>query len=122
MTKEKKTPTNYDLLVIELLENQELAAEYLSEVLSNFKKDGKVAQKILLNALKDIASAQGGLSNVAKTTGSNTESLSKALSERGNLQLDTLLTLLEALGFEMHIKVASRAENVECDCSVAYTS
>lgn len=61
-------------------------------------------------ALGAIARAHGGISELARSTGLHRQTLHKALSERGNPTLDTVLKVLDALGLEMTI---SRREPVE---------
>jgi probable addiction module antidote protein len=82
----------------ERLGNTEYAAEYLNLAAEEGKAD-------LLMALRDVARAQG-IADVARKADRGRESLYKALSEDGNPGLDTLLSVLGALGMRLHFEAA----------------
>ena len=108
MTKRKpKTAKHYppsishdELMVKMFREDAEWAAVYLSEVL----KDG--TQEEFLRAMRQITSAFGGIPGVARATKLNVRTLYRTLSEHGNPELDTIISLLDAMG--MRLSVASK--------------
>lgn len=59
-------------------------------------------------ALGAVARSHGGISELARTTGLHRQTLIKALSERGNPTLDTVLKVLSALGLQMTIERRER--------------
>lgn len=77
--------------VAEYLDNEELIAAYLSEVLA----DGSMDE--LLKALGNVARAKG-MSKLAEDAGLGRESLYKALAEGAKPRFDTINRVLNALG------------------------
>jgi probable addiction module antidote protein len=90
------------------------AAAYLdgtedeADLLSDAVADGD--PRYIAAALGAVARAHGGISELARTTGLHRQTLQKALSERGNPTLDTVLRVLDALGLRMTIE---RRETVD---------
>jgi len=80
----------------EFLETAEAQAELLSDAFAS----GEPAY--ITVALGAIAKAHG-MSAVAREAGVTREALYKALSERGDPQLSTLMGVIKALGFEISI-------------------
>jgi probable addiction module antidote protein len=74
-------------------------AAYLNAAL----EDGDAA--LVTAALGDIARAKG-MSKIAADTGRGRESLYKALSETGNPEFATVLTVVRALGLRLHASPA----------------
>lgn len=100
--KKTQNPAVYDTWVAErLAKSPKLAAEYVRAVLESSAE--RESQQVLLRALKQVAQAQG-ISKVAKTAGIRRESLSRALSERGNPRIDTLLTIVHAMGLQLTVQ------------------
>lgn len=64
-------------------------------------EDGHPA--VLLEALRNVAQARGGMAALAKAAGVSRESLYRTLSLRGNPKIDTVVTLLRALGLKLSI-------------------
>ena len=64
-------------------------------------EDGEPA--VLLEALRNVAQAKGGIGVLAKTAGVSRESLYRTLSRRGNPKIDTVMTLLRAMGLKLSI-------------------
>jgi probable addiction module antidote protein len=64
-------------------------------------EDGHPA--VLLEALRNVAQARGGMAALAKAAGVSRESLYRTLSLRGNPKIDTVVTLLRALGLKLTI-------------------
>jgi probable addiction module antidote protein len=75
----------------DLRSNLEYAAEYLSAAYAD-------SPEAFLVALRDVTEAQQGMANVAKQARVNRENLYRTLSERGNPTLNTVGSVLEALG------------------------
>ena len=59
--------------------------------------------KHIASALGDVARSKG-MSEVAKKSGLGRQSLYRALSEEGNPTLETLISVLNTLGFELTIQ------------------
>lgn len=84
------------------------AANYLdgredeADLLSDAVADGD--PRYIAAALGAVARAHGGISELARNTGLHRQTLQKALSERGNPTLDTVLKVLGALGLQMTIE------------------
>ena len=74
--------------------------EYAAEFLTAAAEEG---QAELLLALRDIARA-AGVAEVAGRARRGRESLYKTLSESGNPSLDTLLSVIGALGLKLHFE------------------
>lgn len=100
---------NYQEDLIESLKDTSEAVEYLNAAL----EDGD--PEAFLLALKDVAEAKGGgMTKLAEKTKLNRENLYKILSERGNPELSSLETLLDALGLRLSIQPKeSRAHHFE---------
>lgn len=82
----------------ELLADPETAALYLEEFLADDDID---AFKL---ALRRVAEARlGGMSALAEATQLNRESLYRALSDKSNPRLDTLASILAALGLRIGV-------------------
>jgi probable addiction module antidote protein len=64
-------------------------------------EDGEPA--VLLEALRNVAQARGGIGTLAKAAGVSRESLYRTLSRRGNPKIDTVMTLLWAMGLKLSI-------------------
>jgi probable addiction module antidote protein len=93
---------SHDAAVIrELRKDPELAAEYLKAALE--EADDPQA---LLIALRHVAEASGGLAKVAKAAGVERESLYRALSQRGNPRLSTLVAVTKAMGLKLTVEAA----------------
>lgn len=93
---------NYEDSLKERLADAEYAREYLSVALSEYEEDGDIEAFLL--AVRDVAEAQGGMSKLAERTKLNRQSLYKALSEKGNPQLNTMGAILHGLGFKFSIE------------------
>jgi probable addiction module antidote protein len=96
-----KASVPFDETSRELLKDPETAAMYLEEFLAD---DNMELFKL---ALKHVADARlGGMTALSEATHLNRESLYRALSEKGNPRLDTLATILSALGLRIGITAA----------------
>jgi probable addiction module antidote protein len=89
--------------LIEQLKDPELALAYLNE--ASLEED----QRIFLLALKNVLEAQGGdMAAVAEEASLSRQNLYKVLSEKGNPQLNSLRSILHALGYELAVQPAKR--------------
>ena len=90
------------------------AARYLNtpedeaDLLSDAVADGD--HRYIAAALGAVARAHGGIAELAATTGLTRSALHKALSEKGNPTLETVLKVLDALGLQMHIERREMAD------------
>lgn len=84
--------TRFD--IAEYLDSSEAIAAYLDAVF----EDGDPAE--IRRALGHVARAKG-MTALSKDTGISREALYKALSEKGNPTLDTLLRVTKALGVRL---------------------
>jgi probable addiction module antidote protein len=89
---------NYQTKLVDSLRDPEEAAAYLSAALEEIDKE------LFLLALRNVADAQGGLSKLAEATGLNRENLYRMLSDKGNPEFYSLVTLLDALGFQLTVE------------------
>ncbi len=71
--------------------------------LKEYQKDDDL--EVFLVALRHVAEAQGGITELSKKAQLNRESLYKTLSSKGNPRLQTIIQLINSLGFEFAIKV-----------------
>lgn len=77
-------------------------AEDEADLLSDAVADGD--PRYIAAALGAVARAHGGMSELSRNTGLHRQTLQKALSDRGNPTLDTVLKVLDALGLRMTIE------------------
>ncbi len=104
MKKRPLTVSHDEWLLKKLRSNPAFAVEYLKASLEEMDEPGgKVA---LREALKDIAQACG-IAKVAKAAGIPRESLSRALSSRGNPRLDTLTAIVHGMGLRLTVQPAA---------------
>lgn len=89
---------NFQTKLIDSLRNQEEAAAYLSVALEETDRE------LFLLALRNVADAQGGLLKLAEKTGLNRENLYRMLSDKGNPEFYSLVTLLDALEFQLTVE------------------
>lgn len=83
--------------VTEHLQDEAAIAAYIEAVL----EDGDPG--LVAAAIGDVARARG-MAQIAQETGRSRESLYRALSEKGNPQLDTLIGVLRALGLRLSVR------------------
>ncbi len=88
--------TNFD--IAEYLDNKEVIAEYLSQILA----DGDMDE--LLEALGNIAKAKG-MSQIASETGLGRESLYKTFHKGTKPKFDTIMKVMQSLGVRMQVSV-----------------
>ena len=76
---------------------------YVGVALEEYQKDGD--EKAFLSALSLAARVHGGFSKLSKATGLNRENLYRALSDRSDPRLSTIMQVLGTLGFSLTIKM-----------------
>ncbi len=99
--KPKTSVTHDEFMRKRLSENQAFAVGYLKAALEDTAEPG-----VLLLALRRIAEARGGVAKVAQAAGITRESLYRALSERGNPRLSTLVAVTKAIGLKLTVEAA----------------
>ena len=88
---------NFKPELIKHLKEAGAASDYLTLAFEEGDKE------LFLLALKDVVEARGGMTKLAKTTKLNREHLYRILSRRGNPEIYTLETILEALGLHFAV-------------------
>ena len=91
--------TDWD--AVQELKSEKDIALYFEACLDDDPGDGSLIRA----ALGDIARARG-MSLVARETGLARESLYKALSPEGNPEFTTVMKVIKALGFKLHVELA----------------
>ncbi len=86
--------TKFD--IADYLDNKEIIAEYLNEVLENGNDND------LIVAIGNVAKAIG-MSKIAEKSGMSRSSLYKALSEGAKPQFSTIMKVLRAIGGQVRI-------------------
>ena len=95
---------DYHAELIEFLKDHKNAAEYLNIAFEeSLKNADEETNAIFLRALKNVAEAQGSMSDLAKRTHVRRESIYRILSENGNPKMQTLASLLSAMGFGLKV-------------------
>jgi probable addiction module antidote protein len=97
----RKVSVSHDEAIIRRLRKKPaFAVEYLKAALEEEDEPG-----VLLIALRRLAQAQG-IAKVAKAAGIERESLYRALSEKGNPRLSTLVAVTRAIGLRLTVEAA----------------
>ena len=100
MTTKKRIYRDFQELLLERLKNPEDAKAYLNAALAD--ED----ERIFLIALRDVWEAQGGdIAALAEETELNKQNLYRMLSKRGNPRFTSLKTVIDAIGFEIDLKL-----------------
>jgi len=103
MSKHIPPSVPHDKVMMELLKNDpEFAAEYLKAALDEADTD-EDGQAIFLDAIRRVAKVQG-IEKIANAAGIPRESLSRALSSKGNPRLNTLFAVMKAMGMHLSIE------------------
>lgn len=96
LAREKKRFIDHERLM-EHLKDSELALAYLNEAI----KDED--QRVFLLALKDVIEANGGdMTELAAEARLNRPTIYRMLSQKGNPRWNSLTSLLNAIGLQMH--------------------
>lgn len=96
-----KKSVKYKDWLIPQLENKKRAVAYLNEAILDYENHGK--SEIVMLAFSHVIKAHGGISVVAKKTKLNRQTLYRTLSGKRNPGLDTILKLIQALGFRIKL-------------------
>ena len=94
--KKKMTPS-YSEDLIKRLKNQRYAEVYLNAALQDEDK------KVFLLALRNVIEAQGGMTKFARLAHISREHIYRMLSEKGNPELATIQTLLDAFNLQFSV-------------------
>ncbi len=95
------------LMIANLKDDPEFAVEYLKAALEEATdEDGRY---VLLAVIRRIAEAHG-IAKIASKAGIKRESLSRALSAKGNPRLDTLYAVVHAMGLQLTVEPATASE------------
>ena len=97
----RKLRTFHEFLMEELA-NREHAIGYLDVALEEYQEDGDTP--FFLKGIKNVVEAQGGISELAKRTHMSPDALQKILSSDKAPHIDTLGTILNALGCRLSIE------------------
>ena len=97
----KELRTWREVLIEQLAANRAEAIGYLKLSIEEYQVDGDTP--LLLLALRTVVESQGGVSALAQKTGLAPESLSDILSSDEAPRIDTLSTILNALGCRLLI-------------------
>jgi len=97
----KKT-TTYQEDLIEALKDPKEAAAYLSAAMEENDRS------VFLLALRNVAEAHGGLASVAEKARLNRENLYRMLSEKGNPEIKSVLSLLRSMGLKLTVETKSK--------------
>ena len=93
------TSRSYQDTLIKRLSDPEEAAAYLDAALEAGDRPA------FLLAIRNVIDARGGMAQMARQTGLNRENLYRALSERGNPEINSLEKLLKGLGLRLAVEV-----------------
>ena len=91
-----KTYGTWDAFMVEQLKEQEDTSGYLSAVIEEYQTHGNIT--IIQIALQYVIEAQGGISELAKQIDIEPDLLSEVLDSTKAPKIDTLRTVLSALG------------------------
>ncbi len=88
-----------------LSESPENLIGYLETSFEEFENDGDIGA--LLLAIKRVAELKGGISELSRKTNLSRQNLYKIFSHKVNPRLDTIIKILNALGYTFSIKEVS---------------
>ncbi len=97
----KQYPKWRDYLIKRLASDKEEAIGYLDVALEEYQQDGDIP--FLLKGIAYVVEAQGGITELAKRTHMSPDALQKILSADKAPHLDTLCTILNALGCKLSV-------------------
>ena len=90
-------------LAARLKRDPEFAVEYLKVAIE--EATDKIGRDVLLGAIRQIAKAHG-IAKIARAAGIKRESLSRALSPKGNPRFDTIYAVIQAMGLQFTVEPA----------------
>ena len=91
-----KNAVKFETVLKDHLSDPTLAAQYLTACLDE-------GPDVFLQGLRDVVEARGGMARTAQRAKVNREHLYRQLSPRGNPSLQSLESLLPALGLKLSI-------------------
>ncbi len=92
---------DYRQRLLEDLTDSEYAAGYLTAALEE-------GEEVFFLAVRDVVDACGGIGHLAQSMSVNGENLHHMLSERGNPDFSSLITILRELGVEIQFRAKPR--------------
>jgi probable addiction module antidote protein len=95
---------DYHEALIGRLKDREYAIMYLNAALEEGLHGDSESQKVFLAALRNVAEAQGAMSDLATRSNVRRESLYRMLSRKGNPELSSLASILNAMGFSLGVR------------------
>lgn len=99
----KRQFRDYHEKLLQDLQDPELVTAYLNEALIDEDP------RIFLLALKNVCTAQGeAMTALAKKTNLSRENLYRILSTKGNPKLNSIIALLNAVGFQLSVLPGKR--------------
>lgn len=99
--RKSKTPDYHEDL-LKRLKDPRRAENYLNAALEDEDK------RVFLLALRDVAEAHGGMTKLAGLTKISREHIYRMLSQKGNPELATLKSLLNAIGFKLAVETKTQ--------------
>ena len=97
---------DYQADLLKRLTDREYAAQYLKAAFDETLADGNKAAFLL--ALKNVVDAMGAMQTVANEAKISRQHLYRMLSEEGNPTLETLTSVLQAVGMTIDFKPVIR--------------
>ena len=91
----------HDYLIERLAADNDEAIGYLDVALEEYQQDGD--NPFFLKGIRNVVEAQGGVAELARQTHMSPDALQKILSSDKALHVDTLGTILNALGCRLSI-------------------
>lgn len=99
----KRNFRDYQEKLLEDLQDQELAQEYLNIALTDEDP------RIFLLALKNVCDAQGvEMTDLSRKTQISRENLYRILSKKGNPKLSNIVSVLNAVGLSLAVQPAKK--------------
>jgi probable addiction module antidote protein len=93
---------SHDEVVLEQLQNPEMAKSYLDVAFEEYEQDGDLP--FFLEALRNVVEAREGMTSLAQKTGLNRQNLYQVLSSEGNPELRTISLILHHLGYRLSVQ------------------
>ena len=104
----RKLRTWREHLIERLAADREEAIGFLQAILEDYQVFGNPAA--VMSAIQAVVESQGGVTEVAKRTGMDPKTLTKVLSNQDAPRVDTLRTILTALGCRLSIEPLTEEE------------
>ena len=94
--------STYQEDLIESLKDPREAAAYLNAAMEEGDRE------LFLLALRNVAEAHGGMTALSQKSKLNRESLYRMLSKKGNPEIRSIVTLLNAMGLRLSVEPQTR--------------